>query len=264
VSDQGKWFKLWVSAITDPDLTNLSLEDFARWCILGAYLKAHGKNGNIRLTSPAKALCSLFQVPDFSGVLRCISRFPNCEIVKIGEDEKVDFDTVSSETIVSVTWGNWYKYQGDLSTERVKRYRSKCNGLRREEKEEEKRNKKPVKESTTASKEISEELKKAIAGKIDKFKTLSKNNGDSFNAGAFLGKNIKAGIPPEVTNYVLGELLKHNDSVKNLWGYAITILKKEYGNFFYAQRLAEHLALKDREMAATKEVLRDLNINEFV
>ncbi len=252
---------MWVSAITDPDLTNLSLEDFARWCILGAYLKAHGKNGNIRLISPAKALCSLFRVPTFSDVLRCISRFPNCEIMKIGGDEKIDFDTVSNETIVSVTWGNWYKYQGDYSGERVRRYRSKCNALRGEEKRgEEKRNKEPAK-STTASKEISEELKKEMAEKINKFKMLSGSNGNGFDAGAFLGKNIKAGIPPEVTNYVLGELLKHNGEVKNPWGYAITILKKEYGNFFYAQRLAEHLALKDREMALTKAIL---GINEFI
>jgi len=105
--------------------------------------------------------------------------------------------------------------------------------------------KKEAAEKAEAKPALSEELKKEIAEKINKFKMLSGDNGNSFDAGAFLGKNIKAEIPPEVTNYVLGELLKHKGEVKNLWGYAITILKKEYGNFFYAQRLAEHIALKE-------------------
>src|SRR3990167_4705339 len=42
MADQGVWFKLWCSALADPDLSNLCLEDFARWAILGTYIKAHG------------------------------------------------------------------------------------------------------------------------------------------------------------------------------------------------------------------------------
>ena len=35
----------------DPDLSNLSLEDFARWALLGTYIKAHGTAGTLRLAA---------------------------------------------------------------------------------------------------------------------------------------------------------------------------------------------------------------------
>jgi len=126
MSDQGHWFKLWISALHDPDLGNLSLEDFARWAILGAYIKAHGTEGKILLAEPARALCTLFRVPDFAALRAAFQRLPNvCE-----EMQKCNG---APETILSVSMRNWLKYQGDYSTLRVRKFREMKRSKRRGE-----------------------------------------------------------------------------------------------------------------------------------
>jgi len=127
MADQGRWFKLWVSSDDDPDLANLSLDDFARWCLFGIFLKKHGTNGSVSLIPPCTALVQKFRVQSFFDVMQVIEKFPNC--------------TVSSETNPTVTWHNWLKYQGDFSTDRVRKFRDmKRSKKRREEKRgEEKR-----------------------------------------------------------------------------------------------------------------------------
>lgn len=131
MADQGVWFKLWCSALADPDLSNLSLEDFARWAILGTYIKAHGTAGALRLTAPARALSGLLQVGDFMALQEVFHRLPNVVV------EKENF-TVSSETILTVSFRNWAKYQGDFSTPRVRKMREMKRSKRRgEEKRQE-------------------------------------------------------------------------------------------------------------------------------
>jgi uncharacterized phage protein (TIGR02220 family) len=126
VADQGTWFKLWISALSDPDLANLSLEYFARWCILGTYIKAHGTAGRLRLTAPARALSGLLQVGDFVALQEVFHRLPNV-ITEKGNQ------TVSPETILTVTLRNWSKYQGDYSTARVRKFREMKRSKRRGE-----------------------------------------------------------------------------------------------------------------------------------
>ena len=115
MGDQGRWFTLWVSAPDDPDLENLMIEDYGRWAKFGAYLKEHGTDGIVTLSSPCRILQAKFQVTSFEAVMACIARFPNC--------------SVTSETNTSVTfkveWKNWHKYQGDFSGDRVRRHREK-------------------------------------------------------------------------------------------------------------------------------------------
>ena len=113
MGDQGRWFKLWVTAPGDPHLGNFSLEDFARWCLFGIYMKVHGTNGIVTLQPPMTPLCRLFRFERYEDVISTIRKFPNC--------------SVSTETNSAVTfhvkWENWQKYQGDFSTDRVRKWR---------------------------------------------------------------------------------------------------------------------------------------------
>lgn len=142
MADQGRWFKLWVTAPYDPDLGSLSLEDFARWCLFGIYLKTHGTNGAVSLVEPALPVQQMFRVTSFSCVLDVLKRFPNCAL------HPVTNSTVSYR----VEWSNWAKYQGDFSTDRVKRHREKIRKVKRSKKRgEEKRREKKRKEETPPS-----------------------------------------------------------------------------------------------------------------
>lgn len=124
MADQGRWFKLWVTADDDLHLSNLSLDDFARWCLFGIWLKKHGTDGSVSLVSPCNALMQKFRVDSFDAVLDVLRKFPNC--------------SVSLGTNPTVTWDNWAKYQGDFSSDRVRKFRDvKRSKKRREERRRE-------------------------------------------------------------------------------------------------------------------------------
>ena len=135
MADQGIWFKLHCSSLDDPSLDNLSLEDWARWAKLGAYLKRHGTVGVVHLRPPSAVLCAAFKVPDFELLLVCISRLPNVCLRRDGDD--------NASGIVSML--NWRKYQIDTTSYlRLKKWRQSKddNDSRGEEKRrEEKRSK---------------------------------------------------------------------------------------------------------------------------
>lgn len=150
MGDQGQWFKLWVGADDDPDLGNLSLEDFGRWCRLGIYLKKHGTNGTVSIKTPALPLQQRFRVTTYEAVKNVLTNFPNCNV------EEMHNSTVSPETTLTVTWRNWSKYQGDYSTFRVRKLREmKRSKRRREEKRrEERRNNKSSNEDSSSRPEM--------------------------------------------------------------------------------------------------------------
>ena len=141
MADQGKWFKLWESALDDQDLENLSIHQWFCWARFGAYLKKHGKDGKIRLRAPATALINLFRLPSFSDVIDAIKSFPNYVVI---DSKNETIASVSLETIESVTYEikciNWSKYQSDYSTDRVRSWRqnrhhkNKANETLQEEK----------------------------------------------------------------------------------------------------------------------------------
>jgi hypothetical protein len=136
MADQGRWFKLWTTAPYDSELGSLSLEDFARWCLFGTYLKTHGTDGVVLLSNPSLPVCQLLRVDSFNQLLSVLHIFPNCSVTPV--------------TAVSVTykieWANWSKYQGDFSGDRVKRWRENhvppvtAKKRREETRREEKRN----------------------------------------------------------------------------------------------------------------------------
>jgi len=130
VADQGKWFKLWVSALNDPHLDNLDISDFGRWAKLGAYIKEQGTEGEIVLSYPSRTLVAKMQLPDFNAMMICIQRFPNISVTLV-TNEPVSY---------SIKCSNWLKYQGDYSTPRVYKFRTKKAHLKRSKKRgEEKR-----------------------------------------------------------------------------------------------------------------------------
>ena len=115
MADLGRWFKLWCTAVHDPDLDNLPIDDFGRWAKLGAFIKEHGTEGKVALTPPSKTLCTALQVETFEELISCCKRLPKLN--------------VSSETLGGVSFfiefRNWRKYQDNLSTPRVHKHREK-------------------------------------------------------------------------------------------------------------------------------------------
>jgi len=134
MAEQGRWFKLWVTAPSDPDLGSLSLEDFGRWCILGTYIKTHGTDGKVEVPIPCPPLQNLLRVCDSEQLVNVLKKMPNCDV-----HEKQNSVTDASVTL-SVEWRNWSKYQRDNSLERVRKFRKvKRSKKRREESKSKKR-----------------------------------------------------------------------------------------------------------------------------
>lgn len=127
MADQGRWFKLWVGARRDPDLAALSKEDYANWCILGTYLKENGTDGFTSLAAPAIALQRAMEIDGYEALVTVLKKLPNCTIY---EEQN---SLVTNVTILTVTWKNWRKYQGDFSSDRVDKFRARETAKKRRE-----------------------------------------------------------------------------------------------------------------------------------
>jgi hypothetical protein len=132
MADQGLWWKLWCSALDDPGLDNLPIADFGRYCKLGAFMKRHGVGGTVTIDPPARALCAMFQVPEFDTLIACFRLLPGVNVRRAQS-------SVSLETNATVSFANWARYQGDLSTPRVSRFRHLKRSRGEERRREEKR-----------------------------------------------------------------------------------------------------------------------------
>jgi len=116
MADSALWFKLWGSCLTDPSTSNLSLSDFGAWAKLGVLVKTQGERGELMIVSPAAFTCAMFQVADIETLGVLFQRLPGVSI-------RVEKCNTTSETVLSVSFRNWNKYQGLLSTPRVQKYR---------------------------------------------------------------------------------------------------------------------------------------------
>ena len=121
MADLRPWYKLWVSCLTDPDLQNLSLDDWARWVRLGVFIKAHGTNGKLIVKAPFTAILQLLHVTDPVTLRGKLGAFPHLKT-------RNDPDMLHIE----IEFENWHKYQVDSSAARVRKHRAKSNGVRRE------------------------------------------------------------------------------------------------------------------------------------
>lgn len=127
MADQGKWFKLHCGWDDDPHIDALSLEDQARWVKFGTYMKEHGTDGKVVLIEPARTLQNKFRVTAFDDVINLLKIFPNYDV---GEKQN---STVTRVTSVTVTINNWYRYQGDFSRYRMRKFRSHVTAKKRGE-----------------------------------------------------------------------------------------------------------------------------------
>jgi len=121
VSDQGKWAKVWVSSLRDPSLDSLSLEDWARWMKMVILVKEQGDKGTIKIENPSPSIYGMLRVTNWDEMMLCFKRFPNCEIVTI------------DDRYINLTFHNWYKFQGDNSIDRVRKYRANVTPKKRRE-----------------------------------------------------------------------------------------------------------------------------------
>jgi uncharacterized phage protein (TIGR02220 family) len=77
----------------------------------------------------------MFQVLDFDALESALRRLPHLDVRR-------DNSTVSGVTLLSVTFRNWHKYQGDFSSTRVAKFREMKRSKRRgEEKRREEKKK---------------------------------------------------------------------------------------------------------------------------
>lgn len=137
MADNGVWFKLWCAADDDTDLDNLDISDYGRWCKFGTYTKRHGDAGVVRIVAPARTLCTKLQVANFDELEGAIRRFPHVKVCQKSVTNA--FVTLICE------WSNWYKYQVDNSTDRVRRHRKRVTiKKRRDEKRRDEKRREPT------------------------------------------------------------------------------------------------------------------------
>ena len=142
MADQGRWFKLWVSALSDGHLLQLAPEIRWAWAALGAHTKEQGTKGVVTIPLSDAVLAAKMGVQpcELLVTVRCLPH------VYIEEGKNGD-------GTFTVTWHNWPKYQEDTTgAQRMRALRSK---RRREEKrgEEKKTKNKTSEEHTVGSDE---------------------------------------------------------------------------------------------------------------
>ena len=129
MADQGRWWKLWTTAPTDPSILALPPALRWAWAALGTYIKIHGEKGTLKTSAENPAL-ALFMGVENDNVLITLTRLPNV-IVRRDESD-------NGKLTVIIKW--WAKYQEDSTGyARLKKHRQKQrdNGARREEKRRE-------------------------------------------------------------------------------------------------------------------------------
>lgn len=136
MADKIPWCKFWHSCLSDPDLEELELHNWARWARLIIFLRGHGDNGKMRLIHPALALQHTLRVQSYEELIAVIKLFRNVTLATLLQEplQKPLHEPLQSYFI---TVRNWYKYQGDDSKERVRKYRVtrtvtkdvRCNAL---------------------------------------------------------------------------------------------------------------------------------------
>lgn len=119
MADRKRWFKLWVSICTDPQMKELPLDAIARFALLGAYIADHGTSGTLTVPGEAKGLCELLRVPDAVTARALLTMLPNVRV----DEAKTHYG------MFTVTLSNWRKYQEDTTVaERMRALRSKRRG----------------------------------------------------------------------------------------------------------------------------------------
>ena len=122
MADQGRWFKLWVSAPYDDHLLRLPPADRWAWAAVGAYAKEHGTAGKVIVSETNAALAVAMGVP-LADLISTLERLPHMRVQPLHEGPEKHHGTFA------VTWDNWIKYQEDTTrAERQRKSRAKKRG----------------------------------------------------------------------------------------------------------------------------------------
>ena len=139
MADNGRWFKLWITAPADDAIQELPPALRWAWVAFGCYTKAHGTRGRV-VVSRSNAVLAAEMGIDVADLFGTIQALPHVTVDNSGGvSPNVQLrghktDVRSDNGTFTVTWKNWTKYQEDRTVyERVKRLRSK---KRRDEKRE--------------------------------------------------------------------------------------------------------------------------------
>ena len=134
MADKIPWCKFWTSCLTDPDLENLELHQWARWARLIIFLRAHGDNGKMRLDPPAISLQNTLRVRSYDELLEVIKLFKNVTLtpllhLPLSEPLQKPLQEPLHEPLQAyfMFCKNWYKYQQESSVERVRKHRRYMN-----------------------------------------------------------------------------------------------------------------------------------------
>jgi uncharacterized phage protein (TIGR02220 family) len=122
MGDQGRWWKLWASAPSDPTIQRLPPEIRWAWAAFGCYTKVHGHRGVVQVCPNNASLAGDLGVnlPDLISVIKSLPH------VSLSED-------VNEHGAYTVSWRNWYKYQTDPTHAlRLKRARARREEKRRD------------------------------------------------------------------------------------------------------------------------------------
>ncbi len=134
MADNKRWFKVWTSILTDPDMADCHNDIAGAWVRLGALIAQHGNNGKINISkSHFYRIIHLYTADDVT-----VQHF-------FDKLKTLNIKIKSCNDTFSVTFEKWHKYQVDNSSERVKKYRQNVTvqeEKRREEKRREKEEKK--------------------------------------------------------------------------------------------------------------------------
>ena len=119
MADQLPWWKLWTSVLTDDAMQALSLEDFARWCFLGVWLRQHGDGGSGVISRSSHALTRAWRSRNWTSVMVILQRLPNVSV------EVLEVDPSGEPIALRVAMANWRKYQEESSTQRTRAWRER-------------------------------------------------------------------------------------------------------------------------------------------
>jgi hypothetical protein len=233
VADQGKWFKLWCSALGDIHLENLELEDWARWLRLGAFTKQHGTDGTLMISDPARGLQTLLRLTDYREVVKTIIKFPNIVITTspikwshgfkkepvcdgeflwdwrtivggVSTPPEESVEKVCLKRCVFVSFLNWSKYQHDFSTPRV--HRKRANETAQEEKRRDVDEKRLEEKRESKSSAPCGAVTDLISLFHLKLTEVLKEKPAQFNGGA-LGRTLKAALSTHPVEDVKARIL---------------------------------------------------------
>lgn len=116
----------------------------------------------------------------------------------------------------------------------------------------------PEKDKPSRAAFIEKEKKKLTAVQAKRLQDAIRilKNIDGFNPVQYIHAHIKAGIPSDVTIYVLEEFVKHKNEIDDFWAYGKTILKRYRPEYNYQQSLEEHYRIKNAPVHINKILSR--------